>query len=481
MSRICTVLTAGVCCLAGVVPLMGDAAPADGDTPLVTSPQVQSPPPRNGTLSAREVLELLRQPGDDDFAPPPDDLADTPERKSRRVAVAWYMAGQVHEARNELDKAAKAYEQAVEAAPGELPPYQSLLSIAFAQGKRDEAVRYALAAVKHNERGLQLVRGLAALLVRAGATSEGIDLLKQVLEQGRFDSGTPSDLLLHRDLGVYYRLSGKSQESAENFGVVFNALQNSQQFPLSEQNRIDLVGDSGETYEEMGEVFLDAKQPDLAVKAFEQAAQFSQSRPGLHSFNLATVYRQTGRPQEALDELQGYFDAQLQLKGRAAYQLLKELLDELGRSEELVSRLNTLLEKDELNKALRYFVADQYVQAGDLDKAEKLLEDTSGASTDPRGLVGLAAVYQQQGRTDKLLEALAKAFASIPQTEEEEMLERLAPDVRALIEQFGELEESIAEDAPTMNHLLALGREKSAVPSRRRSTLCRHTCLASWR
>ncbi len=119
-----------------------------------------------------------------------------------------------------------------------------------------------------------------------------------------------------------------------------------------------------------------------------------------------------------------------------------------------------MLEKDELNKGLRYFVADQYVEDDRLEQAEKLLSETIGGSKDPRGLVGLAAVYHKQGQAAKLLEALSEAFAVIPQTDEEEMLERLTPDVRALIEQFDDLQTSIAEDNAIMDQLLTLAREK---------------------
>ncbi len=313
MTRLFTAVYTGcwICC--GLWASAGLAAPVQESPEAVQRPP--SPPRKQGGLSIREVFESLQQLGDDELEPAGELAPETPQQRSQRAAVAWYMVGQVHESRNEFEKAADAYKQAIQEAPAELPPYQSLMSIAFAQRKRDEAIEYALQAVQHNPEGLQLARGLAALLVRAGTTSEGIDLLQQVQQRGRFAEGSLANLIIHRDLGVYFRLSGKNDEAAENYRIVFAALQRAEN--LSEEERQQLVGDDGATFEEMGEVFLDAKQPDLAVKAFEQAAKYSKSRPGQHSFNLATVYRQTGRPQEALDELQGYFNAQLQSKGRA--------------------------------------------------------------------------------------------------------------------------------------------------------------------
>ena len=61
---------------------------------------------------------------------------------------------------------------------------------------------------------------------------------------------------------------------------------------------------------------MKAKRPEMALRAYEEASKHREAKPGLHSFNLATVFQQTGKPKEALQELQKYFDAQLQSRGR---------------------------------------------------------------------------------------------------------------------------------------------------------------------
>src|SRR5690606_29355814 len=96
---------------------------------------------------------------------------------ARTAGTAWFMAGQLRESRNEFDAATQAYRKAIEADPLALPPYQSLVSIAFAQpSQREQAKKYALQAAEQAEGGVDLLRGLAALFVRGNETAQAVDL-----------------------------------------------------------------------------------------------------------------------------------------------------------------------------------------------------------------------------------------------------------------------------------------------------------------
>ncbi len=386
----------------------------------------------------------------------------TEEERARQKAVTWFLTGQLREGRDDYAGAMTAYRNAIAVAPGELKPYQSLVTISFAQGNRDEATKYAILAAHQSREGVALARGLAGLLIRTSETQRAIDLLEEVRKSPPEDMRPVDELVLHRELGLFNRLVLKTDQAVEHYRKVMSALEDPDS-PLSDEERDLLLGDAGKTYEEMGKVFLDAKLADLAVKAFDKASEFSKAVPAIHSFNLATVYKETGRADKALEELQKYFDAQLQSKGREAYQLLADLLKDLERSDELLGRLEELHDRDARNKTLSYFLAEQYEQQGHLDEAESLLTETIGRSHDPRGLVGLASVYRRQHKAKPLLETFTKAFQLLErfltQADDPEVVARMDSDTRAVIDRYRELETEIAEDEQAMDGLIAYGHE----------------------
>ncbi|MFG0334860.1 MAG: tetratricopeptide repeat protein, partial [Maioricimonas sp. JB049] len=370
--------------------------------------------------------------------------------------------GQLHQSRQEFDKAVAAFHEAVEVDPTASDAYRSLIPLLYTRAddasEREQARELALQAASQTSDGFDLVRGLAAVMARAGDVSEAATLIGKALEIPGLYAGSLTELLLRRDIGLFYRLGGEGDKAAESYRLVFNALQATGDDALPEEDRAKLLGDPGTTFDEMGQVFLDAKLPDLAVKAFEEAARYRASRPAIHSYNLATVFRQTGQPEKALNELQKYFDAELQSKGRSAYQLLKELLQELDRSDELLPKLEVLAERDPRNNPLQYFLADEYVASGELEKAETLYTEKLNGTQDPRGAVGLVAIYRRQDRPEKLLDALTRAFTVVPMPEDEATLQQLNEDLRELSKRFAGEVDALAEDEQRLGGLMKLGR-----------------------
>ncbi|QDU36672.1 tetratricopeptide repeat protein [Maioricimonas rarisocia] len=420
-------------------------------------------PPTADPLDDASITGLPLQPADD----PPTRFEPRQPRsdaeRQRLSSLAWFMTGQLHQTRQEFDEAVAAFRKAVKVDPTSIDAYRSLIPLLYTraddEAEREEARELALQAAGRADDGFDLVRGLAAVMARAGDVDEAATLLGKALEISDLEAGSLTELLLRRDIGLFYRLGGDGEKAAESYRLVFKALQATGDDALSEEDRTKLLGDPGTTFDEMGRVFLDAKLPDLAVKAFEEAARYRASRPAIHSYNLATVFRQTGQPEKALDELQKYFDAELQSKGRAAYQLLKELLEELDRSDELLPKLELLAERDPRNNPLQYFLADEYVASDKLEEAEELYSETLGGTQDPRGAVGLVAVYRRQARPEKLLEALTRAFTVVPMPEDEETLQRLNEDLRELSLRFADEVNALAEDKDVLDGLMELGRK----------------------
>lgn len=422
-----TLLSPALLCLACSGPLslpltMAEAQAADstsGEHPVV---------PHTSRLEG-----LIPQPGDEPLKTFQPRHPIKPEVPIRGEALARFMTGRIQQERGNFSAALESYLAAINKDPMAIEPYQSALPILLQRQENDRARQLALEAARKNPEGYELVQAIAAIFARQDRLNDSISLIKSALELPGREKDSLQNLALHRDLGLYNRLQGNFKESAAEYELVFNALLGE---TLSEETRKELLVDPGQMYDEFGDVFLKAQNPELALKAFAEASKHREARPGLNSYNLATVFRQTGKPEKALEELQGYFDAQLQTRGRAAYELLKGLLADLKRDQELLPKLEAMHKQDEHNDSLRYFLADELLSREELKRAEELYLNGRPEATDPRGLLGMFSIYRQTKNVEKLLGLLPKAFASIPRGDDQRALQQMAPDVQDLANRF---------------------------------------------
>src|SRR5262249_34715013 len=177
--------------------------------------------------------------------------------------------------------------------------------------------------------------------------TSAIRVLDMASKSKGIDRNSPQYVRIMSQLAILNMAANRPAEAVAGFEVVFEALTDPDRFKLDFQMRAELQKNPAMSFERIGQVFLDAKKTDLALAAFKKAAE-SKKGPAASgvSFNLAQVYLQAGEPQQALDELQKYIDAQRTSKGRAPYELLARILEKLGLSKELVPRLEAAAAKD---------------------------------------------------------------------------------------------------------------------------------------
>lgn len=439
-----TWLWLGMACGWGVV---ATGFAADDPAPSPTRPPLVLPP---------------LQPGDEPILPLDPARPRTPEEERRREALAHFMAGELYLERGGEEGVAKGLrelEKSIELYPKAIEPYRLYLPAVVQARDEDRAQRYALLAVENTAEGVQLVRALVAVYVQQGRVAPAITVLQAALQLEALPPRSFGRLILTRHLGQCHSLNNDPAHAAEAYQRLLEELR-PQPPELSEIERKQLFGERGELFEDLGNAFLAAKLPELAVEAFDESARLRGGSPGVHSYNLALVFRQTGKPERALEELEKYFAAQLIEKGRAPYQLLKELLAELGRAEELLPRLRTLAASDAHNKFLHHFLASELVAQGDLDEAEKIYRQRGG-ETDPEALVGLASIYRRQGKFGEWLRSAGRAFA-ILQLGNARVRERLSTEYQDLGRRFEQDCHDLAAQAEQLDAVLALGREWSS-------------------
>ncbi len=396
------------------------------------------------------------QEGDDPlqfFIPKSDQTSD---QKLKGEALAWFMTAQLHYSRGENPEGLAALKKTVEKDATSLVPYRALVPALLDARDLAAARDYALRGAAIKPEGVILVQGVSLAYARTRQIDEAIALLKEVLPLVPVEKDLGRNMSVHRLIGKYHQSAGRNQEAAEHYLLVFEALR-APDSQLTPKKMKELLGEPGALYDEFGQVFLDASRPELALQAFDEASKFRTSRPGIHSFNLALLFRETKKPEQALEELDKYFAAQLQTKGRAAYQLLKDILADLNRDSELIPRLEKLRNADRQNAGLAYFLADQLVAADRLDEAIKAYTEAPGGARDPRALVGLTRIYRQKKDYPELFSTLTRAFQVVPAAGE--AAGGGDAEVGDLALRFQEEVEAIQEDDAAFNGLVAHARQ----------------------
>lgn len=367
---------------------------------------------------------------------------------------AWFMAGQIHLQRERYRKALEAFEEAKKLDPSNPQIYRSVVEAAMHLGDTPKVMENARKAVELDPEDVDLLRQLAVEFLRENKGAEAIKYLEQAIKSPKLDKKSGNYVQLNRDLGVIYNMMGEFDKAADHFEVLLAAMIKPADFGLNSQARQELVKNRATSYEELGATFIRAKRPDKAITALEMAAKDRGRKAGPVNFLLAQVYHDKGDHQKALEQLEVFFGAQLK-RGRAPYQLLSSILDKLGKGDTLIAKLQELAAKDARNKDLQFFLADAYVTAKQLDKAEEIyrksLEDT--ASTE--AYLGLAKIYRQQNKAAELLDNLAKAF------------ERNNDQEQGAAQQFEDEIEAISKEPALFDALLAAMKERTKEGTRK--------------
>ena len=351
------------------------------------------------------------QPGDDVVEPLTPKTPRTVAEDNKIKAAALFAVGKIFEAKNDHQAALKAYKQAVALDPQAIEVYRSLIALAEALNQPEESAHWAEKLVEIDATDFRLLIQLGQLRIERRDVAGAAKHWEAALKLPKVREEQVLYLGLLRQLTGCYAILNQKEDAARCMEILFVALQDPEKkIPLA--LRTQLLGkDPGATIEEMGTYFLDTKRSELAVRAFKAAAELKKGGSGNLEFNLARVYLQTDKPDQALEQLQKYFDDQRQTKGRAAYELLADILKKQNKGDEVLARISELAEKDPRNSDLQYYLADQYLAAKKFEDAERVYRKTILFDATPEGYRGLAECYRQQDRPQDLLDVLGKAYS----------------------------------------------------------------------
>jgi len=376
-----------------------------------------------------ELPELYRRvwpagPLDEPAAPLVPLRERAASENDRLEAVALFATGRMLERAGRAEEALRKYQRALRRDPEALGIARSIVPLAYDLDRAAVAVRYALKVVEMEDADPMLLRQLGVYLTRNGDFARAVELYERAARAGR--DRTAADVLLRMEMGRLYHLVEDYEKAADSFGHVLAALEKPKEFGIDEKLQEILLGEAGPTYNLMGECFLEAGRIDRAEKAFRQAHETAANQ-GVLDFHLAEVLARRDKPKAALAKLEAALKQKLETEETAPYELLAELLDDLGRSDELIARLEDLQADEPGNVPLGYFLADRHREAGRWEKAGLLYRALLKKNATTSGYRGLAAIYRKTGRPKDLLEILGEAV-SVTET-----LETFGPEAEAIL------------------------------------------------
>ncbi len=363
--------------------------------------------------------------------------------RDRVEAVALFCAGRAHERRQEYARALRCYERALRCDAQSSTIVGATVATAIQLKRIPEAIRYALKAAELPNPDPVLLRGLGGDLAQNGEWSQAIALYEKALAAGGHTKDTASDVLLRMELGRLCCLTEKYKEAADSFARVLYAIDHRDAFALDEPLvRVLLGGKPASSFQLMGECFLRADRPREALSLFEKADAASHDEPLLR-FNRARVYLKTGRPADAITDIEAALAGHLDDQAAAPYETLADALAALGRKGELLDRLETLRNANPGNAVLGYYLAAQYEAAGERKKAERLYPELLKIAPTITGYRNLVELYRQDKQFDAMLTVLGEAL------EKTSTLEVLAAEAQ-----------SISGDAQSMAGLVQAARRR---------------------
>jgi tetratricopeptide (TPR) repeat protein len=325
----------------------------------------------------------------------------------RLAAAAHFAAGRMLQQRDLSAEALRHYERALRYDGEAAPVLRELVPLAFSSNRAEEGLRYMVKFIDESNVDESLLVKTAEFLAESGEWDDAIKVYEHLARQLTKEKDPAQLLAVQLELGRLHFLTEQYPESANAFKDVLDGLENGKS--LDEKVRTALIGEKGQTYELLGATFLEANRPDDARVAFDRLRAIDPDAKS-NLLNSARVSLIAGKPQEAVNDLEKYFDSGVSPTSVIPYEVLAKALKQLGQEKETPPKLEAILAKQPDNMRLKFFLGRQYLDAGDLQKAQPLLE--AALADKPAGQVyrALVKLYRETNQPEALLKLLSQVI-----------------------------------------------------------------------
>ena len=358
-----------------------------------------------------DVASIFSQPGDDPPRPFVPLHPSTVDDRQRTEAMRLYATARGLEDRGSFTEAVELLQQAQKLDPDSVAIPRRLSRIYLgALGRPDLAVDFGKKVLAFEPGDSDTLSRLVEFYNRKNDAVGCQTLLKEVLANPKLDAHAPGRLLAQFELGkLYSDKLNQPENAAKAFAQVMAGLDDKTANRISPLDLARILGNEPATaYLNFGMVFLEAKQDDLAVKAFERGLVYDEENPQI-PLHLAETLLKHGKSEQALALVERYIKRQPQ--ALEAYELMAKVLTSLKRDAEITPRLEEAARRDSKNVPLQYVLADRYRETGQVEKADALYKSLLTSQPTPQTYRALAASLLKRKKAGDLLKVICEAIA----------------------------------------------------------------------
>lgn len=425
-----------------------------------------APPSKTDAKSKPLAPETKPKQPDDDNLPP--ELWGTrierlkparTERESKQIeAKKLYLVGLMHLNRNRFAQALRTWKLALDSDPEAIPVLRAAAPLAYQLERKKESLEFCERGAKLAPDQYEFVRLLGILKEEAGDRGSAVTALEKAVQL--LEKETKKDrryLDACQNLARLYQQTQNATGMARVLGKIVDMLENPDQYELDEITRRQVDRRKVQLYNELGAALKITKQFDEAIRILERG-RTRHERGDYLSYLLAEIHLEKGDAARALTELERFL--KLQLPNVRAYELLERCYEKLGKSDQLLKRLEDLVNVDKYNQVLRRYLGLKLAEAGRLGAAEEQLRQVSNA---PEALPMLAKIYWKLNKPKMVLETLIKLHRQNRRggSEMEEVFEEVVKDNRRDAAFVGQIAKELAslrdvnEEAMSGNYVVA--------------------------
>jgi tetratricopeptide (TPR) repeat protein len=330
--------------------------------------------------------------------------------KKHYAALRLFAQARVQERGDRFLEALRLYEEALKVEQA-ASTYKALVPLCLALDRKTQALEYSAKAVAAAPDDFELRFRHGRLLIDHGKLHEAADEMTAAVKLPGADEN-PVNFVNMCLAAAAVREELQSPEDVRGMLLLAVAvLDDAHRFAGIEPEQLKRVhAESSKLHERLGRLALQRGKPEEAIAHLGTALQRDANRSAQVQFVLAEVYLSQGDKQKALEQIERYVGTQP--GGTEAYEMLVRLLNELGRSKDILPALEKAAGRDPFNQALKRILAREYVSAGQADKGEQLHRALFDDDPSEQNYRGLAKLYQTQGRWNDLVTQLNDSAAA---------------------------------------------------------------------
>lgn len=353
------------------------------------------------------------------FSQLPDPFVEkTPRNESaenRLQLTTLLTKARLQDHRGDVAGALETYQRAYRLSPGSATILQEIVRLGFLLQRNEIASRYAiLLAENQMTMTADALQRVAQYCLEDGQTERAIQLYERALALLKKEGAHTQVLGIHFRLLSIYQTHGEPKMAARHANEVAKMISEPDKFELDGVVEQFTSGGLRSTFEKLGDIYLEADQPDKATKMFAKAEEIAPS-PEVHLIHSAKVLAARKDWAGAQGKLDEYLEADHRVAGQEPYSLLLKVRKETADSPEaaqaeVVDRLRKLHDASPDFAPLAYFLTSLYAEQDDWDNAIAMAAPLIADETDADALNDLCQAYIAKSDWSALVSLLATSL-----------------------------------------------------------------------